>query len=667
MIRKQICWTLLCLILVSLAHCQVRAQENRVWKSANGKFSIEAKFEKVEDGIVYLRNSDGKQVKVPLARLSKADQSHASSMGDNPFEVNEGGEEPKPESSTQPGNSKWPPKKDDEVEIKWGSSWYPGVVREVKGPNAYLVHYDKYGDSDFHDTTVPLDRLRDPSVDSTLGKYPAPRKKVSDADSIKLASSWNLPTGIPTPKDEIGNARIQMGSPSAYFNNPLILSMDQKMLFISKSPGGREKMTEMLAIDVKKEKVLGSTKLPISKNYFRDVSSNGKVILSSSGTFFPDENRFDLWKIGDKGELIHLKGGRIDTPISQARFVFDDRIALISKKGVVSIWDIKSAPKPLYKTHELRSYSTILDKVSADRKHLFLSTLDMLVAIDTQTGTSNGVLRYEKAGRISAFAVHPDHSKIATASRNRIKIFDEHGSKTHDFYVPSTSFKDIYWIDDRYLSTGLTIVDTKLNVEVSSVKFSGIRLTGIFKTDQGGNFWSYDPVLRQLLRRPRITSEMLSEKLTQEPEITSAFGTDKKVALKVTGSMPSDVRKSLEANLKEQGIMVASSANAQISMTQTSKTQTNDYRDFRRGGTTKLQTKSWTQKWVLSADGKEVMSASTTSGGSPGMLSANGDESLQQAANRYSKNPNFSFFKTLDLPETINKHPDGKPFFNLEL
>ena len=55
-----------------------RSGELRTWKSATGTFSTEAELlETTADGAVRLKKKDGKEIKVPLDRLSAADQEYA--------------------------------------------------------------------------------------------------------------------------------------------------------------------------------------------------------------------------------------------------------------------------------------------------------------------------------------------------------------------------------------------------------------------------------------------------------------------------------------------------------------------------------------------------------------------------------------------------------------
>ena len=49
----------------------------RTWTDSTGKHKIEGEFVKLADGQVDIRRDDGKLVRIPLEKLSEADQQHA--------------------------------------------------------------------------------------------------------------------------------------------------------------------------------------------------------------------------------------------------------------------------------------------------------------------------------------------------------------------------------------------------------------------------------------------------------------------------------------------------------------------------------------------------------------------------------------------------------------
>lgn len=84
MIRAAIC---LSFLLGSMHASQALAQnEIREWVDASGKHKVKGRLIEVKDGIVSLKTDEGKNVNVPLARLSDADKEFLKEAGDNPFQ-----------------------------------------------------------------------------------------------------------------------------------------------------------------------------------------------------------------------------------------------------------------------------------------------------------------------------------------------------------------------------------------------------------------------------------------------------------------------------------------------------------------------------------------------------------------------------------------------------
>ncbi len=51
-----------------------QAEESRKWSDAGGTYSVVAEFVELKDGVVRLRREDGRIARIPLDRLSEADQ-----------------------------------------------------------------------------------------------------------------------------------------------------------------------------------------------------------------------------------------------------------------------------------------------------------------------------------------------------------------------------------------------------------------------------------------------------------------------------------------------------------------------------------------------------------------------------------------------------------------
>jgi hypothetical protein len=65
---------MLCLLVLS-SNCSAQAIDDvRVWSDASGRFSVEAKFSRVDESFVWITRADGEGVKVARGLLSKDDQ-----------------------------------------------------------------------------------------------------------------------------------------------------------------------------------------------------------------------------------------------------------------------------------------------------------------------------------------------------------------------------------------------------------------------------------------------------------------------------------------------------------------------------------------------------------------------------------------------------------------
>jgi hypothetical protein len=53
----------------------------RTWTDSSGKFSVEAQFVSLTDGVVTLKRKDGKEVRMMLDKLSKADVEIVKKLG----------------------------------------------------------------------------------------------------------------------------------------------------------------------------------------------------------------------------------------------------------------------------------------------------------------------------------------------------------------------------------------------------------------------------------------------------------------------------------------------------------------------------------------------------------------------------------------------------------
>jgi hypothetical protein len=67
----------------------------------------------------------------------------------------------------------------EEVEVEWQGSWFAAVLRDLRGPNRWLVHYEGY--SDDWDEVVDEERIRDRQVTAAT---PEPDPEPPEEDPV---------------------------------------------------------------------------------------------------------------------------------------------------------------------------------------------------------------------------------------------------------------------------------------------------------------------------------------------------------------------------------------------------------------------------------------------------------------------------------------------------
>lgn len=87
---RKSCWLFwqTTLLAACLLHAPTFAQSNapREWTDSTGTYKIQASLIEVKEGNAFLQDSNGKTIKIPLSRLSEADQAFLKTSS-NPFEV----------------------------------------------------------------------------------------------------------------------------------------------------------------------------------------------------------------------------------------------------------------------------------------------------------------------------------------------------------------------------------------------------------------------------------------------------------------------------------------------------------------------------------------------------------------------------------------------------
>ena len=73
-------------VLCGSAVVWAQSDAEREWTDATGKFKVVGRLVEVKEGVAFIKNAEGKTLKVPVAKLSKKDQEFLDS-GPSPFEM----------------------------------------------------------------------------------------------------------------------------------------------------------------------------------------------------------------------------------------------------------------------------------------------------------------------------------------------------------------------------------------------------------------------------------------------------------------------------------------------------------------------------------------------------------------------------------------------------
>ena len=203
MIRRSLqisCW-LLGLSLTANCTC---FGELRTWKSADGKYSVEAEFVELKGNVVVLKTDAGKVIKVPLEKLATADQREARKSADK---------EKKPESSDNAKEDKRAKKDKDKA-------------AEGQLPKKYLEYSEK----------VRVERIAALKEDlRKRGKSMTEAERVAAAQNLEVLLDKNVPYYAPMKvPDDISEVDPKKVSPKTIgtIDHEEFFGMDSKSMVV---------------------------------------------------------------------------------------------------------------------------------------------------------------------------------------------------------------------------------------------------------------------------------------------------------------------------------------------------------------------------------------------------------------------------------------------------
>jgi hypothetical protein len=443
-----------------------RAQEARIWTDATGKHEIKAKFIDVTDGVVRLERPNGDISRIPLNKLSKADQEFINNGGgaDSPFT-----DEKAPGAAAASAGPRGL-QIGDKVEIQHFRRWEVGVVIdidyewehvEVKLENGDTTRSHRMDDLRYPGTHIKPILIEPPSPESALKtirpKYDDMLRQMADGrakDRIaadpapKVTTTWQ-PRSIRLP----GTESI-FESPSDFEIAP---SGAPIAMIIYEGGHGRNSFPRVDLLDMQKRRVAASGPAPRGSGQLAMSPSGARVVtLPGEHPDSDDQGLLNFWKIvGTKVEHIvgfapYVMNTWPDLVPTWSMWLDEDRLFTVNREGQLILWQVSTA-KAEYELLIERGATPIL---TPGRKYLVVPASSGIQFYDAKTGNYEAIIG-TKDFTNAALAFSPSGKQLAFASHGFIDIVDvTTGQTTRSFpYDEESWVRELGWIDEKYLFT----------------------------------------------------------------------------------------------------------------------------------------------------------------------------------------------------------------------
>ena len=260
------------------ADTAVQSAELRTWTDSSGKFQVEARFLRLADDQVTIEQEGGKQITLPLTRLSAADQAYVNSLG---------------QSNSRTGPSANASSATVDFPI---ATFDVSKARQIKlsGAQKTPVAPDPAGEiSPLTTTPIPI---------QTGAGSPGPISSKAKCEAVVI----HRPTG-------------------------------RAFASIAGEPHASHGSGQVVCFDLKEGRVLGSVALPRDMRVV-DFSPSGKRMLALGGT--RDKNVY-VWDLqGDAQPLVAWQPYSPPmTRVDLAAFVDEDHVVTAGGNGWLALWN----------------------------------------------------------------------------------------------------------------------------------------------------------------------------------------------------------------------------------------------------------------------------------------------------------------------------------------
>ncbi|MDX1964690.1 MAG: SHD1 domain-containing protein [Pirellulales bacterium] len=627
--------TCICWLLYARLGLLIAAEE-RTWSDTTGKFKVQGTYVKQEAGFVHLKTSAGKELKIPLAKLSPADKEYLSTLTEeNPFQSVD-------EPSVANDSSATPATTD-------ASSVAPSASVRTGAPKWF--------------------GLKEISLRSESDQWQLTVKPVDVPPASSKPKAINT-----TPKKDEFFERV---------NNFVVSTKSQRGMlgYVNDPPGGKGPVTRLLLLDLAASKPLGEG-YNTGNWQLLALSPDGQQVLMS-GKPGDQHNRelpflLETWNLGAKGvERTNSwpSGENKDdwnAEVKWGAYVGADRVLTGGGWGRVVLWDLKTM-QPLWQIKDLRGGKPA---ISPDQRYIavaqdaFLGIIDVVdekvVARKKLEGQTVEALAFSQNGKQLAMLLTSGGANDGNDnSRLVLQIADlASGNILRETKLfPIHHQNKLLWTSDSHVLIGNTLCVDAVK-QAALWEYNGAEQT-VFCN---GSVWTWlkehqtQGVVPVQIPHPAAKEAAANYK---PPPVEYWLQPGASVGLNVQGIGDAETIAQAEERFTKQltgyGYTIDPSAACQITcVIEAGKTEEVTYRSFGFGGSETYSFTPQISKITYTLDGNTIWQSAAASGYPPGgIVHLKQDQTIADLL-REREQPNYKFFTLATLPKVVTK-PLGRP------
>jgi hypothetical protein len=596
------------------------ADEPRQWTDSTGKFRITATLFELRDGTVYLKSGDGKTLKIPLDRLSKADQEFLTA-GDNPFQMVDEAPPANIPSETSTGSpsagrsssmSAWqnPP------QIDWQS-----VPELDRGFDEAQWNYTPP-----EINSLPFEMKR-ASLPKKTNFFEGMRRLKVNPLAKRCVAGYTLTFSVPKPLSRISLVDLPTG----------------------KAVNSDQVECNMCPLAVLND---GKTVLMQGTGKEREGYETGDQLQlwKLSGT---QVSRSEIW-IPFKDDKKSF-GKVANATVTRAIPLRENRILLVGDNGHLACFDLSSLT-PTWHARLPRNWAI---ELTTDRHQLFVMEEHTINLVDPISGSVKGRMQLQDKPPLGwcKMRLNDTGDKMLMSFVKQIRVVDLKTGETlqqHESSGPPISpnglsypAEDFALLNNNlllHLPSKILLCEYQDAAAITSV--GGTEFIGLL-TDRGGL------IVPSSMPHPRA-KEMLEQAVDDPSVFLIHPGVN--VSLNVSG-VPGQHRATVEKNLREAaktaGYQISSTAPITIKASVSGpKQEAVSY--IARGA---YVANKYTSSVSIESGGKSVWSRSGSN--IPMVLSTSQGQSIQQKLDELGRQPNLGFFTSLGLPKLLQAPKNG--------